>query len=219
MTLPPLTRVKTARVLTWQGWLLVLALVGAALWGLAAHLYGYLAQTEPVGGEVLVVEGWLSDEGLRQAKARFEAGGYRRMLVTGGPLQKGYHLARYKTHAALAVATLAELGLDPALMTEIPGPPVLRDRTYASAGAVRDWLTANGQGGAPFDILTQGPHARRTYDLYRLALGPDWVFGVIALSPPDYDPERWWTSSAGVDAVIGETIGWVYLRLWFRPGA
>ncbi len=91
MTLPPLTRVKTGLVLTWQGWLLALALVGVALWGLGTHLYGYLAHTEPVGGGVLVVEGWLPDEGLRQAKARFEAGGYRRMLVTGGPLQKGYH--------------------------------------------------------------------------------------------------------------------------------
>jgi hypothetical protein len=123
---------------------LVLALLGAAVWGLAHQLYGYLAKTEPVGGEFLVVEGWLPDEGLRQARRRFEEGGYRRMLVTGGPLLKGYALARYNTYAALAAATLADMGLNPALMVEIPGPPVLRDRTYASARAVSDWLAANG---------------------------------------------------------------------------
>jgi hypothetical protein len=160
-----------------------------------------------VGGEFLLVEGWLPDEGLRQAMRRFEEGGYRRMLVTGGPLLKGYALTRYQTYAALAAAALADMGLNPALMVEIPGPPVLRDRTYASARAVGDWLAANGFGAGRLDILTQGPHARRTWTLYQLALGPGWTCGVIAVPPLDYDPGRWWLSSEGVDAVIGEAIG------------
>lgn len=213
----PLVRVKTCRVLTWQGWLVFLALLAGGVWVLSDRLYPYLAKTDPLGAEILVVEGWLPDEGLRQAWRRFEAGGYRRMLVTGGPLLKGDHLARYRTYAALGVASLAEMGLDPALMVAIPGPPVLRDRTYASALAARDWLAANGYGGTPVDIVTEGPHARRTWDLYRIALGPDWPCGIIAVPPWEYDPGRWWDSSAGWRAVTGEAIAWLYTRIGFRP--
>lgn len=53
--------------------------------------------------------------------------------------------------------------------------------------------------------------------LYEMAIGEKARVGVIALEPESYNPDRWWTSSAGVRTLIGETIAYLYYRIFFHP--
>jgi hypothetical protein len=48
---------------------------------------------------------------------------------------------------------------------------------------------------------------------------PACEIGIIAGTPPEYDPAAWWRTSAGARDVIGEAIGFVWAKLFFRPGA
>jgi len=212
-----LTRTESRRVLTWQGWVLLLGILALILWQLLMNVYPFLSKSAPIQGEILVVEGWLPDLGLENARSHYEAGSYRRMLLTGGPLLQGYYLAEYQTYARMARATLEAMGMAPELLVEVPAPPAKRNRTYASAQAIRQWLERNGEADTPFDVFTQGPHARRTWLLYRLAFAEERPIGIIASAQENYDSNRWWSSSEGLRSVIIETIGWFYARFLFHP--
>ena len=52
-----------------------------------------------------------ADYALDAARKRFDDEGYELMLLTGGELVTGFHLAKLKTHAHLAEATLIQLGM------------------------------------------------------------------------------------------------------------
>ena len=65
-------------------------------------------------------------------------------------------------------------------------------------------------------MVSLGCHARRTWLLFERAFeGEDVEIGVISELNRDYDPERWWGSSAGVRAVVGESIAYFYARVLF----
>ena len=81
---------------------------------------------------------------------------------------------------------------------------------------VRDWARQTGTVLGSVDVFSAGVHARRSRLLYRMALGPDVEVGVLAAQPQMFDAERWWTTSAGVKSVIGETLslGWTVCCFW-----
>jgi hypothetical protein len=41
--------------------------------------------------------------------------------------------------------------------------------------------------------------------------------GVIAVTPQNYDPKRWWASNEGTKSTLAEGLGWVY-ELVFDSG-
>ena len=215
----PLTRVRTRRVLTWQGRLLIIGLFAAIGWFIVANLYPFLNRQDTPVGAILVVEGWMPRASLAAARERYAAGNYRRMLITGGRFNTGSREACFGTHAQMAASMLEEMGMHAPDMVPIPGPQVEQNRTYASARAIRAWLEANGEAGTPFDLFTQGVHARRSWLLYGMAFGEDWPFGVIAVPSPYYDPQRWWQTGDGVKDLLGETVGWLYAQFLFQPPA
>jgi hypothetical protein len=53
--------------------------------------------------------------------------------------------------------------------------------------------------------------------LFKIALDGVAEIGVIATEPTGYDSSRWWTSSAGVRAMIGELIAYAYAKFLFYP--
>jgi len=67
------------------------------------------------------------------------------------------------------------------------------------------------------NLVTLGPHARRSWLLYQEAFGDDVKIGVIPLENRSYDPSRWWCSSEGFRDVISEAIAWFYARFLFHP--
>jgi hypothetical protein len=66
------------------------------------------------------------------------------------------------------------------------------------------------------DVITLGPHARRSRLLYQKAFGNAVSLGVISLADPAYDSRYWWRSSEGVREVWGEAVAYLYARLSIR---
>jgi hypothetical protein len=99
----------------------------------------------------------------------------------------------------------------------VPAPRVMQDRTYACAVALKKWVDERGVQLTRINLVTVGPHARRSRLLFQKSFGKDMPIGVLAVPEPDYDGRRWWRSSLGFRAVTGETIAYLYARFLFHP--
>jgi len=182
------------------------------IFGLTIH--PFLAQTEPLYGELLAVEGWLPDYALEEALKEFRIGGYKLMVTTGEPLVRGFSLAEYKTHAEMARAILLRMGASPDSLTAVPAPAARMDRTYAAAVAVRSWLNTTNTSVSAIDVFSHGAHARRSRMLFQHALGDSIQVGVFSGSDKSYDASSWWATSRGFQDVVMETIGFLYASIW-----
>ena len=196
------------------GWLCFLLL--AALLGIMVvqNLYSWLAVTEPVGGNVLVVEGWMGTGELNDAAALYRSGRYERVITTGGPLHAWPAALARTTFADRAAEYLRQKGV-PAIAVSSPITP--HDRTYFSAVMVREWAKRSGVALDAIDVVSAGAHARRSRLLYERALGSQARVGIIAVRPRDYDAVRWWRSSAGARDVFDQATGLAWVLLFFRP--
>ena len=212
-----LIRRRTVWVPTLWGWLALLLAGAAVAFGLVRGIYPFLAVTEPVGASVLVVEGWLGQRELDDAIAVFRAGGYERIVTTGGPLHSWPETTNESTYAHKAADYLRRHGLATVPITPAPSPLTLRDRTYTSALMVRAWAQRSGIELKKLDLASRGPHARRSRRLYEEAFGPDVRIGVFAIHPADYDEARWWRTSTGARDVAEQAMGFVWISLFFNP--
>ncbi|HSU55470.1 MAG TPA: ElyC/SanA/YdcF family protein [Candidatus Dormibacteraeota bacterium] len=165
----------------------------------------------------MVVEGWAPDFALRQAMAEFGREHYDKLYVTGGPLEQGAPLSEFKTYAELGTATLVKFGFRTNDVQPVPAPGVAKDRTYSSAVALREWWQQHGEPmPASLNLITLGPHARRSRLLFEKAMGKKVAVGVISIDEHGYDQKHWWRTSQGVRTTIGEAVAYLYARLWFR---
>ena len=203
--------------LTPLGWLSLAILGFAVFCGVVIGIYPFLAVNEPVQGDILVVEGWLPDYALEDVVKWFRSHDYRLLVTTGGPHCKGHYLLQYKTSAELTAAILIQLGLDENRVKALPVPLVSMNRTYGSALLVKEWLADSVPSIKAFDIYSQGPHARRTRLLFEKVFGNEIDIGIIAAPDEEYDPQRWWMTSAGFRTVIDETLAYLYARFFFWP--
>ena len=210
-----LWRRRECWVPTWRGWLLGFALgAGLLLWA-GRTIHPFLAVTHLVDSEVLVVEGWSPDYALEAAIVEFKRHPYRRLYVTGGPLEAGAPLSEYKTYAQRATAILIALGVSREVIQAVPGPAVPHDRTFAAAAAFKQYLLRNGGIPRAFNVVSTGPHTRRSWLLYEYAFGPRTQVGILSIPMPDYDARRWWKTSSGVRLVLDEAIAYAYARVCF----
>ena len=204
--------------LSWRGRVIVasvLLLVGALIF---EGVYPFLATTHRVDADILVVEGWMHDYGLRAAVAEFRTGSYQRVFTTGGPVEgSGGYINDYHTNASVGADLLEKFGLPDEFLQMVPSRVMDRDRTYGSAVALRNWFREHDMRVRSVNVLTENVHARRSRLLFSKALGPEISVGVIALPNPDYDARRWWRSSEGVKEVGSETVAYIYARLLFWP--
>ncbi|OUR87026.1 hypothetical protein A9Q92_04930, partial [Methylophaga sp. 42_8_T64] len=119
--------------------LLVVTLTASLIIRQAGH---FLAQQAPINGQVLVVEGWLSEPALLLAAKLFRDGNYSLLLTTGGPNTRELN-PTYPSFADKAAAFLINQGLEPSQIISLPTPASAQNRTYLSAVIVRDWLANN----------------------------------------------------------------------------
>ncbi|MGO9202346.1 MAG: YdcF family protein [Limisphaerales bacterium] len=210
-----LFRRRTCLVPTWRGGL-ALVLGSALLLALGLQgVYPFLALNAPRPGGVLVIEGWVPDSVLEAGFAEFNRHHYDKVFITGTPIEQGGFLSIYGNHADLCAATLLKLGMNSNVLQSVPTPVVSKDRTYASAVALRQWWRAHGMAPTNVNLLSLGPHARRSRLLFRRALGKEVTVGVVALSAGDYDARHWWRTSQGFRSVTGELIAYCYVRALF----
>ena len=191
--------------------LLVLALGLVLAIGFPLEVYPYLAPNDPVHSGTMIIEGWISGGLLSQAAAAFEAGRYDRILI----LRASDEDERYVESSAACkdpAEILANHGVSKPRIGTLLYPSTERDRTYHAAMAARDWLIRHSTEKS-FDVVTAGPHARRSRMMYKKVFGKDFEVGIIALNDPAYDPKHWWRTSEGVRDVLGEVIAYIYAEV------
>ena len=170
--------------LTIRGWLAILLAIALLLWLLLLKLEPFLAYSAPVEAEILVVEGWIGDDGIIGAIAEFERKPYQLLITTGSNFYRGEYLSEYKDFAHLSEATLIALGFDPQDIQPIPTPIAKRDRTLTSAMEVKNWLTQSQLHPQGINVYTVDVHSRRSWLLYKKILEPEIKVGAISHPPP-----------------------------------
>jgi len=198
--------------LSLKGRILVLILVLVAALVMVRQAYPFLAINRPLPAEVLIIEGWLPVHTIHQAAAEFTAGHYRRVFIVRALYEGEEGVVHGRTAGEYAALVLVRCGVPEDAIEIVYFQAGAKDRTYHSALAVRDWLAEKGRAADSFDVLTIGPHARRSRLLYRKAFGGTAAVGVIALNDPAYDAGHWWRTSEGVRDVLGETVAYLYAR-------
>jgi uncharacterized SAM-binding protein YcdF (DUF218 family) len=205
-------------VLAW--WVkLLLVVTGIALAvGAVLGAYPFLAITQPVNADILVVEGWVHSYAIRAAMQEFKSHPYERVFTTGGPVVgRGGYVNDYQTSASVGADLLKDAGLPAELVQMVPTHVIGRDRTYSSAIALRDWFHKHNLQVSSLNIVTEGAHARRTRLLFERVLGRDVNVGVIAVPSPDFDARHWWNYSEGLEEVVQEGIDYLYAKFFFYP--
>lgn len=214
----PLFRRREAVLPTAWGWLVLLLATLAAAVLLVRNLHPFLAINQPVGARLLVVEGWMGPKGLDQAIAAFRAGGYERVVTTGGPIES-WPKPPQATYAELAADYLKQHGLGNIPITAVPAPASAQDRTFLNAVVVREWAKQTGTSLQALDVFSSGTHARRSRLLYRLAFGPGVEVGVLAARYFEYDDRAWWRTGTGARDVLEQAVQLFWVKCFFRPPA
>ena len=207
---------------TWRGWLLLLMLITLAGYVALHRIHRFLAPERQVSSDLLVVEGWVPDYALKRGLDLSVEQKSRYLLLAGGTVKGEVNPELGDTYANMAMKRLKRIGGDLPHVHPVPSPELTaepeRDRTYASALAVKSWLTDHGVCVSSINVLTMGTHARRSRLLFQEAFGPEVEVGVIAVQNREYDPRVWWRYSEGVKEVLSEGAAYLYARLLFQPG-
>ena len=203
---------------TWIGWIGIIAFWGFVMLFYLFTIHPFLAPTKPVDADILIVDNFLEDYGLKELSDEFRSKNYSLILSAGIRLPQGSPLAsQYKTSGELSAAILKKFEISEKAIVPIIPKPVERDRTFASALAVKNWLDQYNIQPRGINLFSIGPHSRRSWMLYKEAIGKEIPVGIIAFENREYDPKRWWKTSSGVRIVLGETIAYIYAKLVFDP--
>jgi uncharacterized SAM-binding protein YcdF (DUF218 family) len=204
--------------LSWRGWLVLVVSGASSAAFLLWNLQPFLAETHRITADVLVVEGWVHEYTIRGAVNEFRNGSYHRVFTTGNPaVGNGGYVNDYQTSASVGAGLLQKNGLGSDLVQMVPSHVLDRDRTFASAVALREWFREHNMCVRSLNVVTEGAHARRTRLMFQEAFGKDVAVGVVAVANPDFDEKYWWRYSEGVKQISSEALAYLYARLFFRP--
>ena len=202
--------------LSLRGKILVAVLLLGLGYAFLRGLYPFLAITAPISGGVLVVEGWIPAYALNDVASQLQRSPYTRVIVLRGLYKGGGRYESAQFTGRYMVDTLVELGVPKERIELILYDAVNRDRTYQSALTLKEWCIKNTYPLNDIDVVTMGPHARRSRTLFEKALGRKTRVGIIALRDQTYDADHWWRTSAGLREVPFELLAYLYAKFLFR---
>jgi hypothetical protein len=167
----------------------------------------FFSFTRRLPAEVLVVEGWIGNEGARAAAAEFGSGGYQYIVAIGGQPKDGPDRSSY---AELAAQELIRSGVPDDKIIIAPTGETEHERSFKSAAATWRALQQRGIHPAAINVLTLGPHARRSRLVYAKVYAPATQVGAIAWAPAYYRVEPWWRSGGRARCFFKEIIGYPF---------
>ncbi len=203
--------------LTIWGWVLLLLIFILVPFLVLTRAYSILAPNRPVKADVLVLEGAVPDYVLDSAVAEFNRRHYKLLITTGTPLEWGHLLIEYGNTANVAASSLKRMGFDTTMLVAVATDEIQNDRTYNSALELGDYLKKFHPEVKSINLMSYGPHARRSQMMFQAALGKDFNVGIISIKSFYYGPDNWWRSSKGFREVINELLGYIYVKLFFVP--
>jgi hypothetical protein len=187
----------------------LLIAVSGSIW-LCLAGESFFSLTSRLPAEVLVVEGWIGQDGARAAATEFKDGGYQYIVATGGQSEEELGNSNY---AEMAEQALIALGVPKDRIIAAPIGPVERQRTFTSAVAAWQALEGKRVHPAALNVFTLGPHARRSRLIYAKVCRPGTQVGVIAFVPPSYAAKPWWQSKERAQCLLKEVIGYPFEAL------
>lgn len=198
------------------GWALLLIFLILVFYVLLKSSYPFLARQVNPTSEVLVVEGWIPESGIKNAIEFYEANAYKYMIITGVPISQWTYASPFSNMADASAGTMRQFFFkDSIYKVSIPNA-VIRDRTYSTAIALKmafkEWQIPS----SSFDIFTMGAHSRRTHLMFSKAF-PNAKIGIIADTDDSFDDKDWYKSSKGFRVVFSELVSYIYSRLFFFP--
>jgi uncharacterized SAM-binding protein YcdF (DUF218 family) len=202
-------RRRTIPCPTWTCWFCLIAILVLFVYACFFFAESFLAETDRVPADTLVVEGWIGRNGLRAAADEFWRGGYLYIVAAGG-LTSGRWEDQPQSYAEMAANELIRLGIPRERVTVATSEKTERYRTFESAVAVRRTLHLAGIKPKGLNIFTFGPHARRSAMVFKKVNWDVEKIGVIGWCPPEYQKERWWESSERSKELIDEAVGYLY---------
>jgi len=164
---------------------------------------------------VVVVEGWLNDRVLRRVADLVNKGSVKRVFVVGNRMEYASNFFPKHTFAEMGRLILIRYGVPKDKIVAVPFD-VLRDRTLASAMALKEYLDKRHMDVHAFEILTEDIHSRRTYMTYRAVFGRDIEIGVVPISNGVFDSFNWHYCSEGLKQVFAEDVALLYY--WLKLG-
>lgn len=177
--------------------------------------YDFLAPKRPLASpDVLIVEGWVTDRTLAEAKRHWELTEADRICTVGVDINRGRRLVTWKDWATVGGETLKRMGVPANDILIAAGGAQQNHRTYTSFLAARDLLKAT-LPEVPKKILlvSEAHHGRRSALVAQKVFGPETEIGVLSIEPEAYDHRRWWSSSDGAKNVLMEAMAFLYERL------
>ncbi len=186
----------------------------------------FLAINKPMGTDVLVVEGWISDYAFEAAVELFVKGHYKKMLTIVGP-EKPSDLKKDASLIGVerAFRILKNFGIEEENVIAIPATYANKHRTLSSALALKDWLNKSEYDIRSLDVITETVHARKSYIIFKKVFSPDIQVGIIAAPTLKYNSKHWFFSLTGIRLVSRNFIGFLYaitvdkcLALWPHAG-
>lgn len=177
-------------------------------------MHDFLSLNRPIITDAIVVEGWLFDYMLDAAIAEIKQGEYQLVITTGQeksfkdrpPYEKFTNVADY------CRARLIMRGIPPDIIHAISSPSASVHYTFNTASAIKPWLKNNGI--KAVNVFTGGPHGRKSYRIFKKALGPEIEVGVISCDIKHYDSNHWWVSKRGLSVTLRYFIGYIYSLTW-----
>ena len=197
---------------SWKGWLLLGSLTALLGTVVLKGAYPYLApDSRHLHADVVILEGWVSDQIVAQAKREFDEGRCDIICTAGVDLDKGEILLPWKDWANVAAETLKKSGVPAEKILVASAGSQQRHRTYQGFIAAKKKLaTLKKPRPLKINVVSEGPHGRRRSIVARKIFGDEAIIGMVLIEPNSYDPKRWWTSSSGTKSIVMELIASTY---------
>ncbi|MEO6002474.1 MAG: ElyC/SanA/YdcF family protein [Opitutus sp.] len=187
--------------------LLISAFTPITLW----WFYGesFLSVTHRVPADILVVEGWISNEGINASALEFQTGGYRFVVATGGLTGERWSQNRWN-YALVAQEQLLRAGVAADRIVMAGSLETERQRTFEMARSAFSSLHERGIRPHGINVFTRAAHARRSRLVFSKVFGNTSTVGVISWAPENTTIEPWWRSSERAEEMIKESVGFVF---------
>ena len=173
------------------------------------HGESFLSVTQRVPADVLVVEGWISHEGIHASAIEFLTGGYRFVVATGGLTGERWSKDRWN-YALVAQEQLLRSGIAADRILLASSLETERQRTFEMARSALRSLEGKGIRPHGINVFTRGTHARRSRSVFSKVFGSRTAVGVISWAPEDLAAEPWWRSSERAEEMIKESVGFLF---------
>lgn len=204
--------------LTWSGRIAIAVFLLILLAIYVRRIVPFLSAQESVEAKIMVVEGYVPDHAFTTIIDEFKQNNYEFIITSGTTYDQGFFISGVENAAQLIRNSLLELGFDSTKVIAVPVPSgVFKDRTYNSAVYTYKYIRKHLPEIKAINIVSQGPHARRSKYLFKLVYEPEIRVGNIVINPVGINRYNWYKSSRGFKGVIGETISYFYVLFFFWP--